>query len=71
MKKHCISCKKELNGTSYKRTTVPSVSQFLITPYIKKATKTNREELDGIIIKEYCNMECYHNEYVFDDEIQP
>ena len=57
--KKCYSCGKELNGASYKHTTVPAVSEFLIKPFIKKDTRPDRVTVDGMVIKEYCNVKCY------------
>ena len=56
----CTSCSKELNGSSYKHTMVPSVSELMIKPFVKRdKTRPKHYELDGVVIREYCNVKCY------------
>ena len=75
--KKCYNCGKEIESKKpYRHTIVPTVNQFDIIPYNKKAKHMNRTEIDGIIIQEYCNSGCYkiarslyERGYVGDDQL--
>jgi hypothetical protein len=60
--KKCYSCGKDLNGSLYKHTIVPTVYQHDIIPFVKKNIRPDRVTVSGVVIKEYCNVKCYSEE---------
>ena len=63
MIKKCRACGKSVTDP-YTHTIVPPTNVYeYVKPYDKRAVKTKRVELDGIIIYNYCDRKCYENSH--------